>query len=91
MAFDIVLSFVTPVGRMTGFLTAAPIDESREDVTAARDLIQARISTATELTLFTRDTGLILPGNEPTAMEITLPGSVIQNSVMISQILEVAA
>jgi hypothetical protein len=92
MAFDITLCFITPVGRMTGFLTAEPLAESREDVTAARDQIQSSIASLTQLTLFTRDTDPII-GAEGThsAMEITLPGDLIKNSVMVSQIVEVAA
>lgn len=91
MAFDIVLSFVTPVGRMTGFLTAEPIPETLEEVTFARDKIQSNISGLTYMSIFTRDTDLMLSGKNPTAMELTLPGDVLKNSVMVSQIVEVEA
>jgi hypothetical protein len=93
MAFDIILSFITPVGRMTGFLTAEPLAESREDVTAARDQIQSSIASLTQLTLFTRDTDSIIGAEGATfsAMEITLPGELIKTSAMVSQIVEVAA
>ena len=91
MKFDIVLCFITPhAGRVTGFLTAEPIAEDRDEVTKARDMIQARISGLDTLTVYTRDTDTILPGGAPSALEITLPEGVIKNSVMLSQIIEVA-
>ena len=91
MAFDIVLCFITPdAGRVTGFLTAEPIKESREDVTTARDQIQSRISDMRHLSIFTRDETPILSGKAPSAMEITLPAGVLERSVLISQIIEVS-
>lgn len=91
MKFDIVLCLITPhAGRVTGFLTAEPITEDRAEVTRARDMLQAGISELNTLTLYTRDTDTILPGKAPSALEITLPGDVIKNSVMLSQIIEVA-
>lgn len=90
MAFDVVLRFITPsAGSVTGFLTAEPIDEPIEDVTAARNLLQTRISHASDITVFSRDTSMIVEGKNPTPFEITLPEDVIKNSVMISQIIEV--
>lgn len=92
MKFDIVLCFITPhAGRVTGFLSPEPIDETREDVIAARDEIQSRLHTLNHLTIFTRDLDTILPGGNLTPLEITLPEDVIKNSVMISQIVEVSA
>ena len=91
MKFDIVLCFVTATaGRVTGFLTAEPIAEDRAEVTRARDMLQAGISGLDTLTMYTRDTSPMLPGKAPSALEITLPGDVIKNSVMLSQIIEVA-
>jgi hypothetical protein len=90
MAFDIILSFITPVGRMTGFLTAEPIQESLEEVTFARDKIQSSLAGLSYMSIFTRDADPII-GAEGThyAMEISLPGEIIKNSVMVSQIVEV--
>jgi hypothetical protein len=92
MKYDIVLCFLTPdAGRVTGFLTAEPIPESLEEVTAARDQIQQRLGSMQYLTVFTRDPDpIVANGANPTAMEITLPSGVLEKSVMISQIIEVA-
>jgi hypothetical protein len=92
MAFDIVLCFITPdAGRVTGFLTAEPLDESLEKVTFARDKLQGNVMNLTNLTIFTRDESPMLSGKNPSAMEITLPSGVIEKSVLITQIIEVAA
>jgi hypothetical protein len=93
MAFDIVLRFITPsAGSVTGFLTAEPItDGDIAQVTQARDAIQSRIGDLSYITIFSRDTSMILDGQNPTAFEITLPGEVLKNSVMLTQIIEVAA
>jgi hypothetical protein len=94
MAFDITLCFITPVGRVSGYLTADPITEGDlEQVTQARDAIQQNVSNMGHLSIFTRDKSPVIgvEGAEYTAMELTLPGDVIKASVMVSQIVEVKA
>lgn len=93
MKYDIVFSFITPVGRVSGFMTAEPIpNETLSSITEARDQIQKMANDLNQLTLFSREPGPLLEAasQNPTAHEVTLPGELIKNSIMLSQIVEVA-
>ena len=89
MKHDVVLCFITPAGtRLTGFITPEPMASTRQEAIGVRDQVQAKISDLTTLSIYTRDTTLILQGSNPTPMELTLPGELIKQSAMLSQIIE---
>lgn len=90
MKFDIVLSFVLQnSSRVTGYMTSEPVEITREEAIQQRDALQSQISTIKNLTLFTRGFELILPGKNPTPSEVTLPGALLQQCLMFSQVIEV--
>lgn len=91
MKYDIALCFVTPSGhRAAGFLFPEPVgDTTKEVVTEARDRIQASIDELTTLSIFTRDSQPIIgTGGNLSAMEVTLSGTLIKNSTLVTQIIE---
>ena len=97
MKYDIVVQLYTPAipGRpVSGYLLPAPAEKDLEDIIAARDEFQSYAPSGLYkyVTLFTREKTALVSENVITAseQEVTISGDVLKNSVIVTQIVEVA-